>query len=120
MPLMSSLLVGRGGAVLATASAMVSQVGVLGVCVCVCIAYVVVVGRVWALTVWSSDCRSDEGQVGAPVVVCMERRVWRERRGWRSVLLVGGGRVKGEEAVYLRGRWVSRGVVRVMRLVSWW
>ena len=76
-----------------------------------CVAYVVVVGRVWALTVWSSDCRSDEDQVGAPVVVCMERRVWRERRGWWSVLLVGGGRVKGEEAVYLRGRWVSRGVV---------
>lgn len=109
MPLMSSLLVGRGGAVLATASAMVSEVGVLGVCM----AYVVVVvGRVWALAVWSSDYRSDEDQVGAPVVVCMERRVWKERRMWWSVLLVGGGRGKGEEAVYLRGRWVSRGVVR--------
>lgn len=68
---MSSLLVGRGGAVLATASAMVSEVGVLGVC----ISYVVAVGRVWALAIWSSDYRSDEDQVGAPVVVCMERRV---------------------------------------------
>lgn len=71
MPLMSSLLVGRGGAVLATASAMVSEVGVLGVC----IAYVLVVGREWALAVWSSDYRSDEDQVGAPMVVCMARRV---------------------------------------------
>ena len=32
VPLMSSLLVGRGGAALATASAMVSEVGVVGVC----------------------------------------------------------------------------------------
>lgn len=72
MPLMSSLLVGRGGAVLATASAMVSDVGVLGLC----ISCVVVVGRVWALAVWSSDYRSgDDDQVGAPVGMCMERRV---------------------------------------------
>jgi len=56
---------------LATASAMVSEVGVLGVC----IAYVLVVGREWALAVWSSDYRSDEDQVGAPVVMRMERRV---------------------------------------------
>jgi hypothetical protein len=28
------------------------------------------------------------------------------------MLLVGGGRGKGEEAVYLRDRWESRGVVR--------
>ena len=69
MPLMSSLLVGRGGAVLATASAMVSEVGVLGMC----IACVAVVRRVRALAVWSSDYRSDNDQVGAPVVMCI---VW--------------------------------------------
>ena len=56
---------------MATASAMVSEVVVLGVC----IAYVLVVGREWALAVWSSDYRSDEDQVGAPVVMRMERRV---------------------------------------------
>jgi hypothetical protein len=44
---MSSLLVGRGGAVLATASAMVNEVGVL----VVCIACVAVVRSVWALAV---------------------------------------------------------------------
>ena len=67
MPLISSLLVGRGGAVLATASAMVSEFGVLGVF----ISCVAVVRRVCALTIWSSDYRSDD-QVGAPVVMCME------------------------------------------------
>lgn len=67
---MSSLLVGRGGAVLATASAMVSEVGVLGVCIA-CRGG----RRVWALVVWSSDYRSDDDQVGALVVVCMAGRV---------------------------------------------
>lgn len=71
MPLMSSLLVGRGGAVLATASDMVSEFGVLGVC----IACVAVVRRVQALAVWSSDYRSDDDQVGALVVRCMDWRV---------------------------------------------
>jgi hypothetical protein len=106
---MSSLLVGRGGAVLATASAMMSEVGVLGVCV-VC---VVVVRRVQALAVSSSDYRSDDDQVGALVVMCMDWRVRRERGRWLLWVLVGGGRGKGEEeAVYLRCRWKSRGVVR--------
>ena len=68
---MSSLLVGRGGAVLATASAMVSEVKVLGVCV-ECIA---VVWRVSTLAVWRSGYGSDEDQVGAPVVMYMDRRV---------------------------------------------
>ena len=36
----------------------------------------------------------------------------RERRKWWLLVVVGGGREKGEEAVYLRGRWKSRGVVR--------
>lgn len=49
---------------MATASAMVSEVGVLSVC----ISCVVVARRVLALAVWSSDYRSDD-QVGAPVVM---------------------------------------------------
>jgi len=83
---MSSLLVGRGGAVLATASAMVSEVGVLGLSVCIaCVAVV----RVQALAVWSSDYRSDDDQVGAPVVVCI---VWTGgRKGAQKVVVVGGG-----------------------------
>ena len=71
MPLISSLLVGRGGAVLATASAMVGEFGVLGVF----ISCVAVVRRVQALAVWSSDYRSDDDQVGALVVRCMDWRV---------------------------------------------
>jgi hypothetical protein len=68
---MSSLLVGRGGADLATASAMVIEVGVLGVCI-VCVA---VVRRVQALAVRSSDYRSDDDRVGTLVVMCMDWRV---------------------------------------------
>jgi hypothetical protein len=82
VPFMSSLLVGRGGAVLATASAMVSEVGVLGVCVA-CVAEVVGVS---ALVVRRNDYRSDD-QAGALVVICMDRSVGRE--GGR--LLSGGG-----------------------------
>ena len=65
---------------------------------------------------WSSDYRSDDDQVGALVVVCMDGRARRERGRlwWLLVLVMGGvrGRGKGEEAVYLRGWWEGRGVVR--------
>ena len=71
VPLMSSLLVGRGGAVLATASAMVFEVGGL----VVCIACVAAVARGSGLVVRSSDYRSDD-QVGALVVMF---KVWTGR-----------------------------------------
>jgi hypothetical protein len=74
---MSSLLVGRGGAAFATASAMLSKVGVLDVC----IAWVAIAVRVWA---WSSDYRSDD-RVGARMVMCMEMSEW--RKGKRVVLV---------------------------------
>jgi hypothetical protein len=60
---------------------------VLGLCVC--IACVAVVRRVRALVVWSSDYRSDDDQVGAPVVVCI---VWTGGvKGAQKVVVVDGG-----------------------------
>jgi hypothetical protein len=67
---MSSLLVGKGGAVLATASAIVNEVGVLGFCAL----GVATVLRLWDLVIRSSDYRSDD-RVGALV-----GSVWTGRR----------------------------------------
>lgn len=106
MPLISSLLVGRGGADLGIASAMVREVGVAGICT----VFVAAAVRVSAFAVRSNDYRSDD-RTRAVVVECMNRsganRARRDGVGekveWRE-----------EEGVVWR---VAKSGVVVMRLV---